>query len=360
MKDRSRRLTSAVTTLAEKIPSPCIRLMEVCGTHTMAIFRHGLHEVLPEKIRLMSGPGCPVCVTPAGYVDAAIEMSRLPDTTIVTFGDMFRVPGSESSLENAKASGADIRVVYSPHDALRLARTRPDRRVILLAVGFETTAPVVASLVLGAAAGGSENFLVLCGHKLIPPAMEALVRDGEARIDGFLCPGHVSVVIGTAGYETVAATHHKPCVITGFEPDDILLGVFMLLSQMAQGKSEVEIEYVQCVKPEGNPAAIKQIERVFERCDSAWRGLGEIPMSGLRLRPEFSAHDAEARTGVRIGPGREPAGCICGDVLRGVAVPTDCKLFAARCRPETPVGPCMVSSEGTCAAYFKYGQLDAV
>jgi len=329
--------------------------MEVCGTHTMAIFRHGLHALLPSKVRLISGPGCPVCVTPTGYIDAAVELARRPNVSIATFGDMVKVPGSASSLEKEKAAGADVRVVYSPLDALALAQHNPDVRVVFLAVGFETTAPAVAATLVHARSRGVKNFFVLCAHKVIPPALRALVLDPGLAVDGFLCPGHVSVIIGREPYRFVAEEYGRPCAIAGFEPVDILRSVLMLLEQIRDGRSEVEIEYSRCVLPQGNPAALQQVAAVFEECDTEWRGLGRLPASGLRLRHAFRPFDARSEFGIDIKHVPEPKGCLCADVLRGVRVPTECALFGKACTPTTPVGPCMVSSEGTCSAYLKYG-----
>jgi len=354
MRNRTEDIVRAIHILAESINRERVNLMEVCGTHTMSLFRNGIRDLLPESVVMLSGPGCPVCVTPSGYIDAAIELAR-NGYTIVTFGDMFRVPGSESSLERERAGGCDIRVVYSPAEALGIAKRNPTRNVVFLSVGFETTAPVMAATLKQAREDSLDNFTILCGNKLIPPAMRALLEQGEAKIDGFMCPGHVSVMIGCAPYEPIVREYGRPCVITGFDAEDILMGIFMLLAQMREGRAEVEIQYVQCVKPEGNPKARAEVEEVFEECDSLWRGLGEIPASGLALRGKYRYFDAEQRTGVRVTSGEEPRGCRCGDVLRGIVVPTDCPLFGEVCRPESPVGPCMVSSEGTCAAYFKYG-----
>ncbi|NOZ20137.1 MAG: hydrogenase formation protein HypD [Planctomycetes bacterium] len=344
----------AIRRTAGRIPADRVSLMEVCGTHTTSIFRHGIRSLLPEKILLISGPGCPVCVTPMGYLDTAIEIARRDDVIIATFGDMIRVPGSESTLEKERAAGANIRVVYSPTDALKLAQDNPDKKVVFLAVGFETTAPTTAIVVKQARDRGVANFLILPAHKLIPPAMMALVSGGEVRIDGFICPGHVSVIIGAKGYEELASATHCPCVVSGFEAADVLITIQMILAQLTEGRSEVEIEYRQCVNRDGSAPAQKLMAEVFEASDSAWRGLGEIPGSGLDLRPDFVAHDALKHFGLTIPTVPEPAGCMCGDVLRGAKLPTDCPLFREACTPASPVGPCMVSSEGSCQAYYKY------
>ena len=347
------RVLAQIRAVAERIKRP-VRLMEVCGTHTMAIFRAGLPGLLPPNVRLLSGPGCPVCVTPMGYLDAAIRLAHRPDVTVVTFGDMMRVPGSESSLERERAAGADVRVVYSPMDALHLAESNGDRKVVFLAVGFETTAPATAVTLGDAARRGVSNFYMLPAHKLIPPALRVLLADESAALDGFILPGHVSVVLGLRPYEFIAREFGRAGVIAGFETTDVLQCVVMLLMSIAEGEPRVENQYARVVPVEGNPAALRQIERHFEPCDAEWRGLGKIPVSGLKMREKFSEHDATAALGVEVLPGREPPGCHCGEVLRGLMEPEECGLFAKRCTPATPVGACMVSSEGTCAAHFKY------
>ena len=349
-------LVETIKSLSEAIPSRTLSFMEVCGTHTMAIWRHGLRAVLPEKIKLLSGPGCPVCVTSPAQIDAAIALAREPETVIVTFGDMVRVPGTRSSLEKERAKGADVRVVYSPLGALDLAKAHPQKRVVFIAVGFETTAPLTASVALQAQREGVSNLFIFSAHKLIPPAMQALLAGGDVGIDGFLCPGHVSTVIGAQAYEFIAQRFGRPCVVAGFEPGDILLSIKMLLQQMADGRSVVEIEYTRCVSPQGNRKAQRCTESVFAPADAVWRGLGTIPGSGLRLRPEFFSLDAESRFGVKCGDVEEPGGCSCGSVLRGRMTPPQCPLFSTTCTPETPIGPCMVSSEGACAAFYRYGR----
>ncbi|MFO7870614.1 MAG: hydrogenase formation protein HypD, partial [Kiritimatiellia bacterium] len=320
-------------------------------------------SLLPRTVRLLSGPGCPVCVTPAAYLDRAIALSFSPDTVVATFGDMVRVPGTESSLERASAEGGSVRVVYSPADALKFAENEPGTRVVFLGVGFETTAPAVAWTVKEARNRSISNYSVLCGHKTIPEAMEALLSAGEASIDGFMCPGHVSVITGANAYSKLCAEYGVPCVVAGFEAADMAKAIAMLVRQVSEGRSEVEIQYTRSVDAEGNLEALKLCGEVFEPCDAVWRGLGTIPHSGLKIRGEFSGHDAEtvmekeisdAVTGADEDAG-DPPGCICGEVLRGIAVPPDCPLFGKRCTPGTPVGPCMVSSEGTCAAYYRYG-----
>ena len=333
------------------------RFMEICGTHTVAIFKNGIRDVLPEHIDLVSGPGCPVCVTAARDIDKAIKLAQIPDVIVTTFGDMIRVPGSENSLQREKGRGADVRIVYSTMDAVEIARQNPDKKVVFIGVGFETTAPTIAAAVVAAEAEGIKNFLVLSSHKLLPPAMGALLSGGELNVTGFMCPGHVTMVIGTAPYEAVVEHYHTPCVVMGFEPLDILQGIYMLISQIEANEARVEIQYRRSVSPKGNPIAMKTMHRVFEPCDAPWRGLGFIPKSGLAFREAYRAFDADAFFDLKVQDSPEPPGCKCGDVLRGASTPTECKLFRKVCNPENPVGPCMVSSEGTCAAYFKYSRL---
>jgi len=332
------------------------RFMEICGTHTVAIFKHGVREVLPGHIQLISGPGCPVCVTATRDIDKAVKLARTPGVIVTTFGDMIRVPGSESSLKKEKSRGADVRMVYSTMDAVEIAKQNPEKKVVFLGIGFETTAPTVAASVVAAEAQGVKNFLVLSSHKLLPPAMDALLSGGDLDVSGFMCPGHVSVIIGAAPYQVVVDRFHKPCVIMGFEPLDILLGIAMLVDQIEAGEAKVEIQYRRAVKPEGNPVAMKILDKVFEPCDAPWRGLGMIPKSGLAFRKAYRAFDAEAFFDLDVADSPEPAGCSCGNILRGVKTPIDCVLFRKLCNPENPVGPCMVSSEGTCAAYYRYSR----
>lgn len=331
-----------------------IALMEVCGTHTMAIFRWGLRTLLPSHIRLLSGPGCPVCVTPNSYIDRAVAYVREKSIILATFGDMMKVPGSTSSLDKERANGYDVRVVYSTGQALKIARDNLDKRVIFFGVGFEATSPTVAASLARARREKINNYLVLCAHKLIPPAMEALVKTPEVHIDGFICPGHVSTIIGAEPYQAIAKAHHIPCVIAGFEPLDILQAIYMLISRIGEGKAEVDIQYRRSVRVEGNPRALSLLGEVFEAGDASWRGLGVIPRSGLKIRDEYSRLDAERLMDVEVKETREEPNCLCGDILRGIKTPGDCPLFKTVCRPETPVGACMVSSEGTCAAYYKY------
>ena len=333
-----------------------IRLMEVCGTHTVAIFRAGLRQILPEEVELVSGPGCPVCVTADDYIDAAIAYAGMEDVIITTFGDMLKVPGTHSSLAAAQAAGADVRIVYSPLDALTIAAENPTKQVVFLAVGFETTAPTEAAAVLAAEAQGIRNFFLLSAQKLVPPVMRALLDGGETHVDGFLLPGHVAVVTGTETFAFLARDYAVPGVVGGFQPLEILRAIQLLVRQIGAGEARIENAYETVVRPAGNPVARAAIERVYEPASVRWRGLGEIPASGLLMREEYAAFDfARVRplsVGV-VGDGRH--GCRCGEVLRGAIVPRDCNLFGKACVPEHAVGPCMVSVEGTCAAWYKYG-----
>ena len=332
--------------------------MEVCGTHTVTILRNGIKQLLAKETNLISGPGCPVCVTSNQDLDKAIAIARLQGTILATFGDMLKVPGTSSSLEKERAEGRDIRVVYSAMDAVKIAKKNPNKKVVLLAIGFETTAPTIASAILEAYKEGLENFLIFCVHKLIPPAMKALLDMGEINMDGFICPGHVSAIIGSKPYQFIAQDYRLPCVITGFEPLDVLQAIYMLFLQRVEGRCEVEIQYSRAVPEDGNPTALELIEEVFEVCDASWRSLGVIPDSGLRLRERYGVFDALENLEPQVRDSREPPGCMCGEILRGIKEPFECKLFAQGCNPENPVGPCMVSSEGTCAAYYKYAGVD--
>jgi hydrogenase expression/formation protein HypD len=330
------------------------RLMEFCGGHTAAIFKHGLRQLLPDNIEMLSGPGCPVCVTAAADLDRAIALAKLPGVIVTSFGDMVRVPGSNSSLQQAKADGADIRVVYSVQDALAIARDNPDKQVVFIGIGFETTAPTVAASVMEAQAGKINNYSVLSLHKTCPPVIKALLDLGEVRLDGIICPGHVSAIIGSRPYQFIPDDYRIAGAVSGFEPLDILLAVDRLVEQIESGQPKIEITYRRGVRPEGNTQAIKLIETVFEASGANWRGIGVIPSSGLRLKPEYEKYDAGKIFTVDPGPTREPQGCICGSILRGVSTPLECKLFRRTCSPENPVGPCMVSSEGSCATYYHY------
>jgi len=335
-------------------PSRPMRFMEICGTHTVAIFRAVLRQLLPSWLQLISGPGCPVCVTANEDIDRAIWLTRQPGVIITTFGDLIRVPGSESSLQKERAGGADVRIVYSTFDALQIARDNPDHQVVFLGIGFETTAPTIAAAVKQASKEGLTNFSVFSAHKLLPPAMRALLHSGDLHLDGFLCPGHVSTIIGAASYEEVAGRYRTPCVVTGFEPLDVLQGISMLVEQVSHGQSKVQNQYARAVNWEGNPVARALIDEIFAPADTTWRGLGMIPQSGLRVRKEWAACDAVQRFSMPVIQVREHPGCKCGEVLRGVITPLECALFRKVCDPENPKGPCMVSSEGTCGAYYRY------
>ena len=329
-------------------------LMEVCGTHTVAIARNGIRDLMPEGCRLASGPGCPVCVTSNRDIDTVIALSRIPDVIIATFGDMTRVPGSTSSLLKEQAAGHDIRIVYSPLDALAIARENPDRPVIFVGVGFETTTPLVAMAIKRAKAAGLQNFTVFAAHKNMPGALDVLMGDPELKVDALILPGHVSTIIGMEPYRFLAEKYGIPGVITGFEPLDVLQGIAMLMRQLHEGRAEIENAYARGVMPKGNPIALAAIDEVFETCTATWRGLGPIEGSGYRIRDEFAQFDALARFAPEVEETREPRGCRCGDVLRGIMAPNECPLFRTVCSPENPVGPCMVSSEGSCAAYYRY------
>lgn len=349
-----RTMAGNIARLADSLPEP-VRFMEVCGTHTMAIYQYGIKSLLPRNIQLISGPGCPVCVTPVGYVDRAVAYCRDPKKIVATFGDMLRVPGSESSLMEERARGADVRIVYSPLDAVSLASAHPDRQVVFLGVGFETTAPGVAASILKADQLKLRNYFVLASHKTMPVPMEVLTCDPELKIRGYLCPAHVSTVIGGVTYQAIAEKYKIPCVVTGFEPTDVMQGIEMLLIQTLRKESRAEIQYSRAVRWEGNPRALDILYRVFEPSDAAWRGLGNLPGSGLAIRDSYASYDAERKLPAELPIPREHAGCACGDILKGKISPFDCPLFATSCTPEDPIGACMVSSEGTCAAAYKYG-----
>jgi len=333
-----------------------VRLMEFCGGHTVSIARYGIRQLLPPTIKMLSGPGCPVCVTANADLDKAIALASFPDVIITTFGDMIKVPASRSSLQQVKAQGGDIRIVYSTQDALEIARDNPGRPVVFIGIGFETTAPTVAASILQAEQQGIDNYYVLSQHKLCPPVIKALLDSGEVKLDGIVCPGHVSAVIGSHPYDFIPRDYGIACVVSGFEPLDILLCVDMLVAQIENGKPEVEIAYRRGVRPEGNRVALELLYKVFEVCDGNWRGIGVVPGSGLKLRKEYESYDAGHVFRIEPGEPVEPKGCICGDILRGVKTPLDCRLFKAACDPEHPVGPCMVSAEGSCAACYQYGE----
>jgi hydrogenase expression/formation protein HypD len=352
-----KKIEELVEFLNKNKPGRSINIMEVCGTHTMAISRYGLRQLIPENINLISGPGCPVCVTPIADIDWIIEIARQYDVSIFTFGDLFRVPGTESSLYNEKSKGKDINICYSPADVLNFAKNNPDKKVIFIAIGFETTIPLTSVIVKKAYKEKTSNFYIYNTHKLVPEALELLLVDREVEIDAFLCPGHVSAIIGSKPYNFIAEDYHIPCVISGFEPMDILESIATIIRQINKGISEVEIQYRRVVREEGNPTAVKLMYEVFDKSDSLWRGLGNISGSGLKLKKKFLKFDAKTYFPVKRIKSREPAGCECGGVLKGIKKPTECRLFSKICKPENPVGPCMVSSEGSCAAYYKYEKL---
>jgi len=335
-----------------------ITIMEVCGTHTMSIFRYGIRDFLPANIKLISGPGCPVCVTPGYYVNSAVELARKGDVIVTTFGDMMRVPGSESTLLREKALGRDVRIVYSPLDAVKVAGENPSKRVVFLSVGFETTTPVVALSVLKAYERGIKNFSVLSANKTIPQALKILASDGDIAVNGFLYPGHVSAIIGTAFYRELAENFGIPGVVAGFEPLDILGAIIKLITNIKNNKAVVDNLYSRVVPDEGNRVALDKMYEVFEPCDSIWRGIGSIEGSGLRLRAKYGNYDAWKVFDIVQNVSQEPAGCLCGEILKGIKTPRDCSLYDRICTPENPVGACMVSSEGTCAAYYKYNEAE--
>lgn len=356
------RSASEARSLVERIRALVdepVALMEVCGTHTVAISRYGLRSMLPEGLKLLSGPGCPVCVTPLSEIDRAIAIAREPGVILTTFGDMVRVPGSRSSLEEAKSEGADVRILYSPSEALEIAEADSGREVVFVGVGFETTSPTVAATVRDAERRGIGNFSVLPFFKRVPPALDMLARLPERALDGFICPGHVSAIIGSLAYEPVAREHNIPCVVVGFEPLDILAGIVMLLEQVREtrtgaARARVETEYCRAVTPEGNQAAQKIMADALAVCDAEWREIGTIEESGYELSDRLGSYDARGRIPVDIGEPAPRGGCICGEIMLGLKLPTDCPSFGTACTPRDPVGPCMVSTEGACAAFYKY------
>jgi hydrogenase expression/formation protein HypD len=332
-----------------------VQIMEVCGSHTMAISRHGIRDLLPPRIRLLSGPGCPVCVTDTGYVDAAIELAER-GVVVATFGDLVRVPGSRRTLAEVRSAGGDVRVCYSPAEALRIAVETPGREVVFLGIGFETTMAPVTALIRDAAAQDIPNLTVLTAFKLVPPALRALLADPDVRVDAFLCPPHVSAIVGAEAYAPFVETNRVPCVVCGFEPLDILMGILEAATQLAQGRAELVNQYSRVVRPGGNPQALALFSRFLEPSDEAWRGIGVIPGSGMALRAEYARFDARVRHGLTIRPGAPDGRCRCGDVLKGMISPSDCAMFDTACTPAHPLGPCMVSSEGSCAAHHRYAR----
>ncbi len=332
-------------------PDRTYNIMEVCGTHTMSIFRFGLRDILPGNIRLISGPGCPVCVTPNEFIDKAIAIANMKDVIVATFGDMLKVPGTSSSLEKEKAKGCEIRIVYSSLDALDMAGKHKNKKIAFLGIGFETTAPTVAQSMIIAKKRRLKNYSVLCGHKTMPEVMEALVRDKLIKVDFFLLPGHVSAITGTLPYRFLSSKYKKGSVVSGFEPLDILQSILMIVKQ---ARPKVEIQYNRIIRKTGNPLARKSMNRVFEKCSSEWRGIGLVRNSGLKIKRSYREFDAEAKFKPEIDEPKDNIRCFCGYILKGLKTPYDCPSFARTCTPENPIGACMVSSEGTCAAYFKY------
>jgi hydrogenase expression/formation protein HypD len=350
---RDKKLVLSLAEAIKRISVKEIKLMEVCGGHTMAIQRFGIPALLPPTITLLSGPGCPVCVSSRKYIDQAIAYSRLPDTIIATYGDLIRVPGSTSSLDREKAAGCDIRIVVSAMDALTIARDNPGHKVVFLGIGFETTAPASATVILGASRMNLDNFFLFSSHKIMPPAMAALIDEG-VKINGYISPGHVSTITGTSIYSEIPERYGLGCVISGFEPVDIMESILMLVRQIENGTPAVEIQYKRAVKKDGNTEALKLLEEVFELREDWWRGLGNLPLSGMGIRKKYARFDAEANLKADVEPTREDKGCICGEILKGLKKPTDCKLFATGCTPQNPVGACMVSHEGACHAFYRY------
>jgi hydrogenase expression/formation protein HypD len=351
---RDARIAHAlVAELVRRVTRPWV-LMEICGGQTHTLMRYGIDELIPRQIELVHGPGCPVCVTPVETIDKAVQIASLPGVTLVSYGDMLRVPGSREDLFQVKAKGRDVRVAYSPMEALKIARAHRDRRVVFLGIGFETTAPANAMAVWQAAREGLTNFSMLVSHVLVPPAIRMLLDSPLNRVQGFIAPGHVCTVMGYREYEALSREYRVPIVVGGFEPVDLLEAINMLVAQLEEGRAEVENQYVRSVSYEGNRQAREIVEKVFEVCDWKWRGIGRIPLSGLRIRPQFSAHDAEKIFDVAGQTAEESAECISAQVLQGLKKPVDCAAFGVRCTPDSPLGAPMVSAEGACAAYYQY------
>ena len=350
---RKKDLILAVAAKLKAVSKKEIVLMEVCGGHTMAIHRFGLTSLLPSTIRLISGPGCPVCVSSQRFIDLAMNYSKVPGVIITTYGDLIRVPGSVTSLEKERANGSNIHIVYSVLESLEIAKNNPGKRVVFLGIGFETTAPLTAAAILQAQKENITNFFVLSAHKIMPPVMQALVEEG-VKIDGFIAPGHVSAITGTAIYQDLVSVCGLGVVVSGFEPVDMMQSILMLTQQLESGKPLVEVQYQRVVQHDGNKVAQQIMSDVFELRDDSWRGLGMIPKSGLGIRSELAQFDAEKQFNVEVPESTEPKGCICGQILRGLKTPLDCPLFGLKCTPSDPVGACMVSGEGTCATYYKY------
>jgi hydrogenase expression/formation protein HypD len=350
---RDRDLISKLAGLIRMSATRDYSFMEVCGGHTAAIHRFGIPSLLPENIKLISGPGCPVCVTGTDFIDKAVSYSQMKNVIIATFGDLMRVPGSVSSLEKEKTTGADIRIVFSALELLEMARCNPLKKVIFLGIGFETTAPGTAVTLLQAKELAISNLLLLCAHKVMPPAIETIIRDGTD-LDGFICPGHVATITGSSIFDFIPDKYNLACVVTGFEPADILMSILMLIRQVNGQNFKVETQYSRAVKPEGNTLARKHMDCVFEKCSSSWRGFGPIPESGLTLNREFEGYNAEEIMPVKVTSHEENELCICGKILRGLYSPADCPLFANICNPNNPIGACMVSNEGTCNSWYRY------
>jgi hydrogenase expression/formation protein HypD len=355
--DAAAALRQDIHALAQQLPPSerTTNVMEVCGSHTMAIARYGIRDILPDNLNLISGPGCPVCVTDAGYIDAAIELARR-GVTVVTFGDMLNVPGSDTTLAAVRSEGCNVEVCYSPTRALELAKAEPDKEIVFLAIGFETTVAPTMAVLNEAQVDGVSNLSMLVAFKLVPPALAALMADPELHIDAFLCPAHVSAIIGSDAYIPFTGDAGVPCVVAGFEPLDILLGLKGVLSQLVDGVAEVDNQYSRVVRSAGNTKALAIMDRYLEVTDVVWRGIGVIPASGLCLKSEWKTFDAETRHGITVKEGKSDPACRCGDVIKGIASPVECPLFGESCTPGHPYGPCMVSSEGSCAAYYKYSR----
>jgi hydrogenase expression/formation protein HypD len=354
----SARLIKLLHQLAAKLSDRAIQIMEVCGTHTVTAQREGVHGLLPKNVRLISGPGCPVCVTPAGYIEQAVQLSLEHGVHIATYGDMLRVPGVTMSLEDARRQGAKVSIVYSVRDALQIARKNPQQKVVFLGIGFETTTPPTAFAVKTAQAEGLSNFLVFSAHKLIIPAMQVLLDDPKLAIDGFIGPGHVSVIIGCDAYDVVASKYHRPCVIAGFDGNQMLMALVRILTQLVAGEARIQSVYRDRITDKGNVAAQQIINEVFTPADSRWRGFGTIPQSGLNLREEFTALDARYVFQLPEPQDHEPTGCLCANIVKGMNLPTDCPLFANRCTPASPLGACMVSREGACSAFYRFRNVE--
>lgn len=352
---RDRNLVVKLADAIKKISTRPVSFMEVCGGHTMSIQRFGIPAMLPATIRLLSGPGCPVCVSSRKYIDQAIAYSRLKDVIITTYGDLIRVPGSSSTLDKEKAAGADVRIVYSVMDAITIAKENRDKTIVFLGIGFETTAPASAAAVIGAYKQQLTNFLLFSSHKIMPPAMAALIDEG-VKIDGYIAPGHVSTITGISIYQDISEKYRLGCVIAGFEPVDLMEAIFLLVRQVESSDQKVEIQYKRAVHAAGNVKAREMLDEVFTLGDDWWRGLGILPESGLKLREKYAGYNAEVVLKAEVEPTREDKGCICGEILKGLKTPKDCKLFARSCTPQNPAGACMVSNEGACHAYYRYNR----